>query len=30
MGGPLELERLVRGIPSSKVGSIPEKMEGMC
>ena len=27
MGGPPELERLLRGIPSSEVGSIPMKME---
>ena len=29
MGGPPELERTVRGIPSSEVGSVPEKMEAV-
>ena len=29
MGGPLELERSVRGMPSTEVQSDPEKMEAV-
>ena len=29
MGGPLELERSVRGMASSKVRSVPERMEAV-
>ena len=30
MGGPHELERSVRGIPSSEMGSVAKKMEAVC
>ena len=30
VGGPPKLERSVRGIPSSEVGSVLEKTEAVC